>query len=162
MDYKYIEQLLERYFDAETTLQEEQILKSFFAQNVDEMPVALLQYAPLFVALGTRTADEDRLDDSFDERILALTEQAPVVKARTVSIKERLKPLFRAAAVVAMLLTLSNALNQSFQEPDEPGRPADNYAGYFEISNDPAMAYEVGQRQDSVLRDTLGMKPQKP
>ena len=29
MDYKYIEQLLDRYFRAETTLQEEQILKAF-------------------------------------------------------------------------------------------------------------------------------------
>ena len=29
MDYKYIEQLLERYWQGETTLQEENILRSF-------------------------------------------------------------------------------------------------------------------------------------
>ena len=30
MDYKYIEQLLERYWNCETSLEEEQILRSFF------------------------------------------------------------------------------------------------------------------------------------
>ena len=33
MDYKYISQLLERYWNAETTLQEEEILKAFFQQD---------------------------------------------------------------------------------------------------------------------------------
>ena len=36
MDYKYIEQLLERYWEAETSLEEERILQSFFAQK--ELP----------------------------------------------------------------------------------------------------------------------------
>ena len=31
MDYKYIEQLLERYWQCETTLQEENILRAFFS-----------------------------------------------------------------------------------------------------------------------------------
>ena len=33
MDYKYIEQLLERYFNAETSLEEESILRTFFSQT---------------------------------------------------------------------------------------------------------------------------------
>ena len=32
MDYKYIEQLMERYWNAETSLEEESILRSFFSQ----------------------------------------------------------------------------------------------------------------------------------
>ena len=32
MDYKYIEQLLERYWKCETTLEEEEILRMFFSQ----------------------------------------------------------------------------------------------------------------------------------
>ena len=32
MDYKYINQLLERYWECKTTLEEEQILRSFFSQ----------------------------------------------------------------------------------------------------------------------------------
>ena len=33
MDYKYIEQLLERYWECETTPQEERILKAFLAKS---------------------------------------------------------------------------------------------------------------------------------
>jgi hypothetical protein len=32
MDYKYIEQLMERYWNAETSMEEESILRSFFSQ----------------------------------------------------------------------------------------------------------------------------------
>ena len=33
MDYKYIEQLLERYWNCETSTEEEQILRIFFQQK---------------------------------------------------------------------------------------------------------------------------------
>ena len=161
MDYKYIEQLLERYFAAETTLQEEQILKAFFTQSVDDMPLSLCQYAPLFNMLGAQaTDDESALSADFDERILRLTQEAPVVTARTVPLRERLRPLFRAAAVVAIVVTFAGAINQAFQQ-NEPtiGDTTSSYAEYVEISNDPAMAYEVGQRADSLLMDTLGLRP---
>lgn len=110
MDYKYIEQLLERYFNAETTQQEEQILKSFYAQNDSEMPASISQYAPLFEAM----MPAEELGSDFDERLMVMIgeeEEAPVVKARVVTLGQRLRPLFSAAAVVAILLTLTNALN---------------------------------------------------
>lgn len=111
MDYKYIEQLLERYFNAETTQQEEQILKSFYAQNDSEMPASISQYAPLFEAM----MPSEELGSDFDERLMTMIgqeeEEAPVVKARVVTLGQRLRPLFSAAAVVAILLTLTNALN---------------------------------------------------
>ena len=46
MDYKYIEQLLERYWKAETSIEEEDILRAFFSQQ--DIPAALKQYQPLF------------------------------------------------------------------------------------------------------------------
>ena len=85
MDYKYIEQLLERYWQCETTLQEDNILRAFFSQA--EVPVWLMH----------------------DKRILAMTEEQVCVKAKTISITQRLMPLFKAAAVVAIILTLGNA-----------------------------------------------------
>ena len=42
MDYKYIEQLLERYWNCQTALEEERILRSFFSQ--EDVPAQLLQY----------------------------------------------------------------------------------------------------------------------
>lgn len=40
MDYKYIEQLLERYWNCETSVEEEQILRIFFQQK--ELPALSL------------------------------------------------------------------------------------------------------------------------
>ena len=47
MDYKYISQLLDRYWQGETTLEEEQILRSFFSQLC--IPEELQKYRSLFI-----------------------------------------------------------------------------------------------------------------
>lgn len=66
MDYKYIEQLMERYWNAETSMEEESILRSFFSQ--ENIPAEMEQWRPLFVA----DAQEPKLSDDFDARILAM------------------------------------------------------------------------------------------
>ena len=137
MDYKYIEQLTERYFECETTLQEEQILKAFYAQDEQELPEELRQYQPLFAAIQPVEA----LGDDFDSRILSLTEEPKVVKARVISLSERLRPLFRAAAVVAIVLTLGNAMNISLRN-DNAQSDDINYSAYKDTYDDPAMAYD--------------------
>ncbi len=103
MDYKYIEQLLERYFNAETSLEEESILRSFFSQ--ENIPAEMEQWRALF------TADTDEvLGDDFDARILQVIEEQPAVKAREITLTHRLMPLFKAAAVVAIIITIGSAL----------------------------------------------------
>ena len=47
MDFKYIEQLLERYWQCETSLEEEAQLRAFFKEN--DVPEHLLRYKDLFV-----------------------------------------------------------------------------------------------------------------
>lgn len=160
MDYKYIEQLLERYFEAETTLKEEEILKSFFEQADEELPQQLRQYKVLFAAME----QQDKLGDDFDERVLALTEDKMKVKARTVSLGDRLKPLFRAAAVVAIFLTLSNALNQSFKA-ENVWTDEDQFAEYQNAIRKAALAAnedslmllseELSLRTDSLAADSI-------
>lgn len=137
MDYKYIEQLTERYFQCETTLQEEQILKAFFAQDEQELPEQLRQYQPLFTAL----LPTETLGDDFDERILSQIEGPKAVKARTISLNERLRPLFKAAAIVAIVLTLGNAMNLSLRQ-DESQNDDINYSAYKDTYDDPAVAYD--------------------
>lgn len=117
MDYKYIEQLLERYWECQTTLEEEAILRSFFAQ--DSVPVGLLQYRQIFVAQSKET-ENVKLDDSFDERIMSIIENEKPVKARTITMSQRLRPLFRAAAVVAIILTLGTAAQKALEPNDAP------------------------------------------
>ena len=122
MDYKYIEQLLERYWEGETTLQEEAILRAFFSQ--EDVPANLMKYKSLFDC----GLQEETLSDDFDARILSSIGQEEEPKAKIVTLASRLKPLFKAAAIVAILLTIGNAA----QAPWNYGwdNPQDEYAKY--------------------------------
>lgn len=122
MDYKYIEQLLERYWEGETTLQEEAILRAFFSQ--DDVPAQLMKYKSLFDC----GLQEETLGDDFDARILDSIGEETESKAKIVTLASRLKPLFKAAAIVAILLTIGNAA----QAPWNYGwdDPQDEYAKY--------------------------------
>ena len=115
MDYKYIEQLLERYWQCETTLEEEQILRTFFSQ--ENVPACLLPYKDLFT-YEQMDVEQQVLGDDFDQRMLEMTGEAAPLKARTISMVQRLKPLFKAAAIVAIILTLGNASQVAFQPKD--------------------------------------------
>ena len=128
MDYKYIEQLLERYFQCETTLKEEEILRSFFSQ--EGVPVWLTKYQTLFTYEAQK---EQLLDEDFDERILTMIEQGEPVKARVVTLAQRFMPLFKAVAIVAIILTLGNAA----QAPWDRGwdNPHEEYAKFHQQSD---------------------------
>ncbi len=214
MDYKYIEQLLSRYFEATATLKEEQILKAFFAQDDEELPQALRQYKPLFEAMEKG----DVLGTDFDDRILSLVSNASercvvgnaskrynvvgnasercvvgnaserynVVgnasercstddsllipqKARIISLQERFRPLLRAAAVVAVILTLSTAINQSFRN-DNVWTDEDQIAHYQDeirkaalaaATADSVLLYSEGIsiKADSLAADTMHLAP---
>ena len=120
MDYKYIEQLMERYWNAETTLEEEEILRAFFSQ--EDIPAELSQYAPLF-AYEHAEKVVDVLGEDFDEKMLQMVGEAPRSEerpqAQIISLRERLMPLFKSAAVVAIVLTLGNAAQVAFQKSPE-------------------------------------------
>ena len=97
MDYRYIEQLLERYWRCETTLQEEEILRTFVSQ--DDIPAGLERYKALFRYEKTEP-QTDVLGADFDARMMARIESQRTVKARVIRMPQRLRPLFKAAAVV--------------------------------------------------------------
>lgn len=115
MDYRYIEQLIERYFQGETTLAEERILREFFAQ--DDVPGHLAQWKDIFAA--QHTLANARLTDDFDHRLLQLIGQEqvatpqPQVKARRITLYQRLRPLFRAAAMVAFAIVIGTIIEHT-------------------------------------------------
>ena len=116
MDYKYINQLLERYWNCETSLEEEEILRTYFSQ--DELPAELKPYKSLF-SYELSEAKNEVLGEEFDQKMMAMIEDEYAKKpnkAKVVSLTERLKPLFKAAAVVAIFLTLGNAAQVPFQD----------------------------------------------
>jgi hypothetical protein len=119
---------LERYWNAETSLEEESILRTFFSQK--DIPAEMEHLRPLFIdeAVG------ETLDDDFDARIMQaigepLTSQE-VVKAREVSLTQRLMPLFKAAAVVAIILTLGGALQAPW---DSTWNTPEDYAAIQQV-----------------------------
>ena len=147
MDYKYIEQLLDRYWECATTLEEEQILRTFFRQ--ENVPVTLLPYKDLFTYQQI-DVEESRLGENFDQKMLELVGETAPVKAKTISITERLKPLFKAAAIVAIILTLGNAMQVAMQ-PEEPTDMAD--AKEYIDTKEGVQVAQV----DTMHHDTLNM-----
>ena len=133
MDYKYIEQLLERYFQCETTLKEEEILRSFFSQ--EDVPVWLVKYQVLF---NYEAQEEQPLGDDFDEKILTMIEQ-----------KE----------LVAIILTLGNAA----QAPWDRGwdNPREEYAKFHQEVVDSADMLGPIQA-DNTIPDSIKALPPEP
>ena len=118
MDYKYIEQLLERYWACETSLQEEQILRTFFQQA--EVPAHLMPYKAVFDV--QQELAEPTLGEEFDARMLQLVEDE-TVKALPLQggLRRRsfLRPLYQAAGLVALILTIGMAAQHSFDGADD-------------------------------------------
>ncbi|MBP7359105.1 hypothetical protein [Xylanibacter oryzae] len=141
MDYKYIEQLVERYFACETTLAEEEILKAFFSQ--EDVPANLHKYKVLFT-YEQNDKKETVLGEDFDSKILSIIDEPIPVKARTITIRRRLMPLFRAAAIVAIILTLGNAAQFSFKSNKDKSDDI-NYSSYKDTYSDPSEAYSKVQ-----------------
>ncbi|WP_418696859.1 hypothetical protein [Bacteroides sp.] len=151
MDSKYIEQLLERYWQCETSLEEEARLRAFFSGN--DVPQHLLRYKDLFVY--QQLLQETRLSEDFDARVLAEVE-VPVVKAKRLTLTARFMPLFKAAAVVAVVLSLGNAMQHSFFSDVKEVAAADTIgkqisAPSVALSGDAAVTHEK-QLIDSLNR----------
>ena len=126
MDYRYIEQLLERYWQCQTTLEEETILRAFFAQ--EDVPMHLLRYRQLFLA-----EHEERqrvtLGDDFDRRMLAIINDEEPVKARQITLSQRFRPFFRAAAVIAIMITLGTGVGSGIVIDGKVVYGHDGFAG---------------------------------
>lgn len=149
MDYKYIEQLLERYWQCETSVEEETQLREYFSKG--EVPAHLLRYKDLFVY--QQVQHEVGLGDDFDARMLARVE-VPVVKAKRLTVAGRFVPLFKAAAVVALILTLGNAAQHTFISGDEEGLMAGDTIGEQVSTPSVALSDELKGTEKS-LADSL-------
>ena len=151
MDYKYIEQLLERYWAAETSLEEESILRTFFSQK--DIPAEMEHLRPLF----TDDAVGQTLDDDFDARILqAIGEpltSKEVVKAREVTLTQRLMPLFKAAAIIAIILTLGGTLQAPW---DNTWNTPEDYAAIQQVDTINVIPVQA-ENISTAVSDSIGV-----
>lgn len=146
MDYKNIEQLLERYWQCETSVEEESQLRNFFTK--EEVPSHLLRYKNLFVY--QQVQQEVGLGEDFDARILAKVEPT-VVKAKRLTLKSRFIPLFKAAAVIAVILSLGNVAQHSFSGDEGSVLAADTIGKQVTT---PSVALS-GEKAEQALADSL-------
>lgn len=85
MELVKIEALLEKYFDAETSVQEEHLLKEFFSS--DEVPEHLEVYRPMFAF----AVKESKLKDQSPYRLKT---------------KRRLSPMMKIAASITVIVSI--------------------------------------------------------
>lgn len=96
MNHEAIQQLLDRYFAGETTLQEEAQLRDYFRR--DDVPDALRPYQPMFQFFETER--QARLDEQFEERLLQRLKQRPRPQVRRLRI-------WVASAAAALVIALA-------------------------------------------------------
>lgn len=152
MDYKYIEQLLERYWLCETTVQEEEELRSYFV--TEKVPEHLLRYKALFVYQVEQ--QNVKISSDFDARILSQIE-IPVVRAKRITFVTRIMPMFKAVAMVAIVLSLGAILQQSFFA--DSNTLDYNYDTYTDTCDDPEVAYK--QISSALMMLSEGMNKSK-
>ena len=150
MDYKYIEQLLDRYWACETSEEEERILKAFFSQK--DVPAALARYKALFVYENEQCA-ASTLGEDFDRRVMEAAgvadgAEAPaagrVVQVHHITLGRRLRPLCGTAA------------QHSFMQPSASDQAAGwdyNQSAYKDSYQDPQKAYEASMRTLEMFKE---------
>ena len=154
MDSKQIEQLLQKYWDCETTVEEERQLRQFF--NSDAVPAHLMRYKDLFVY--QEFMQQESLGVDFDERLLKQVER-PKVRAKSVSIFSRLAPILRAAAAIALLLAIGNLAERTWLQ-DYHQMAVNDTIGQQIISPSVALGNEA-ENVDQQAKDSLSrnLKP---
>lgn len=130
MNYSYIEHLICRYFDCATTTHEERLLKDFFQQ--EEVPEQFARYKVLFCSLHDEGAIglPPEFDAALAERIAAeqTVNSRKSYKQRLVALHRGMKPLYKAVASVALVISVGVASGEYWSrrapEPVEYKQPA--------------------------------------
>jgi hypothetical protein len=132
--------LIEKYFNGETTLEEEAQLKAYFRNG--EVDETLRQYAPLFRYLEQEKAQ--LLDSDFDQKLTARLQKGATV----VGMRPWQRQLLRVAAVGILLA----GLFLLFQR-----KPASHTAIHWEKyeTQDPELAYEQTKEALRLLSSKL-------
>ena len=152
MDYNNIEQLLERYWQCETSVEEEAQLRHFFTQ--EEVPAHLLRYKSLFEY--QKGQQQLQVSDDFDARLTERIKASEpmVVKARRVSSTVRLTPLLKAAAVIAIVVGLGNLMQRSFFADNAP-EVAPDTIGEQITAPSVALSQEAANAPEKQLPDSI-------
>lgn len=151
MDSEHIKELWERYWQCETSTEEEAELRAFF--RMTDVPEEWRQQKAWFSFLEKEK--KIHLDEDFDRKVLERIE-APTVKARRLSLANRLAPLLKAASVVVVILSLGTMMRHTLLTdeervimPDTIGRQITTPSVAFSVEE---VEGEGSQTRDSLQR----------
>ena len=157
MDYKKVNELLEKYFDGETSLQEETMLSTYFNEN--EVAADLQQYQPLFQYFKEEQAIQ--LSDDFENRLATALEK---LEAQPTEAKIKKMPfisqLRRIAAAAVIIFGAFMAYQQINQPPAEEDLATnDKFAPYDAMTEQEA--YERTKAALMLISNKLNTSTQK-
>ena len=149
MDYKKVNQLLEKYFEGETSLQEETMLSTYFNEN--EVAADLKQYQPLFKYFKEEKAIQ--LSDDFESRLLEKLETTPVeAKIKKLPFISQLRKIAAAAVIIFGAFI-------AYQQVNTPPEKEDLFAEYDAMTEQEA--YERTKAALMLISNKLNTSTQK-
>lgn len=136
MNIEAIKILVDKYFEGETSLQEEAQLAEYF--NGDEVVPELKQYQPLFKFF--KAEKSILLNETATEKILAI--EKPV---KTLQILRGSGMFWRAAAAVFILGISSYFITKQFENPNKKCVADNCRVKVYDETDDPEKAFEEVQ-----------------
>jgi len=133
MDYQKTKQLIDRYFEGNTTLQQEAQLKAYFdGAHIDPR---LVEYQPLFLVLQPQ--DTPELDEKFDQRMTDMLSDLPADGGR----HAKRRTLYRFVAAASVVAVLATAVWLSLPVKNEATAEADtiDWSKYEPASQEEAL-----------------------
>ena len=123
MDYKRIEQLLDKYWECETSIEEENELKEFFTQ--EDVPEQWKETALLFRYYKSEIKNR-KLDKSFDSKVIQNISN-PQIQGKEGKVIQWYNRYARVAAVVLILVAVSFVITRTLQKQQQKALVADTY-----------------------------------
>ncbi len=125
----HIEEILNRYWEGETSLEEERELRSYFSQPIHHIDDPLKVYQPLF--MGIELGKEEKMPVGLMQRMNAHSSERPLLR----SVSRRLWHWGASiAATVALLVIVLPAIVDDSQPQQEQYRVESPEEAYQEVA----------------------------
>lgn len=150
MDSKRLDELLKKYWDCQTSLEEEQELHNYFGQ--DNVPEELAPTASLFRYFEEQK--QNSLQDDFDQILISKVKQGG---SRTTKIRTLINYSLRIAAGVVVLVVATFLVRQELRKTDSvavKGELVDTY-------DDPQKAFEETKKALEMIGRGFGRAEQQ-
>jgi len=139
MDYNNIKQILEKYWEGETSLQEENLLHEYF--NSDDVVEELKDVQPMFQYF--KVEQSTRIENpKFDEQLLTQLEETMIKPMRSVG--NRRNRIIRLVASAAAIVLLAFSGLFIYQQMDTSGQIAETEETLLleDLTEEERLAYE--------------------